>query len=136
AKNMTHKLVFYSSLNKKLQEEAYNKIQDFKPPTGTIHMLHSKEDQCLHKDELNNVINQGYMPFRILCPHCENHTNCPYTLERKTISTGIYFVTHPMLHYLKYRIPQSIPVPDMIVVDENILKGFYLQELLLFHISY
>jgi len=128
AKNMTDKLIIYSCLNKRQRDEAFkdikslsDKIQkDFSQHHENFHLLESREDLCHKKNQLKEITKKGCSPTQILCKGCEYRKTCDYYKQREKINTGIYFVTHRMLQYLV----DIIPNPDLIILDEDLLKGF------------
>jgi DNA-binding transcriptional ArsR family regulator len=73
---------------------------------------------------LNEITGEGFSPSLLLCPECEHLPECTYYQERNSLKPGIYFVTHHMLQYLKDKIPN----PDLIILDENLIGGFLLED--------
>jgi len=126
AENMaSDKLVLYSCYNKKLRDEAYKKIiEDFSANPDHIHVLESREDLCHRKEELKHATSKGFSPKRILCKHCPDFNKCQYYRQRKNLGPGIYFITHHMLQYLE----DIIPSPNLLILDEDILKGFLVED--------
>ena len=119
-----NKVILYSCLNKKLQTEAYEKILGFPGISNNIHLLKAKDELCARKSELLEVTRMGFSPSEVLCSRCEFKDQCEYYKQREIIENGIYFVTHHMLQYLT----RLIPEPDLIVLDENLVQGFLLED--------
>ena len=124
ANHMTNKLCIYSCFNKDLQREAYDIIRGLCPDHERFHLLQSREELCTKTRELKEVISMGYSPAEILCSTCENRDNCEYYKQRDISENGIYFVTHPMLKYIESRFPEL----DLLILDENLVDGFRLQD--------
>lgn len=119
------RIVIYAALNKALQKEAYRKISILAKQKKRFHLLQSREDSCMRKDELRNITSRGYSPSELLCSRCEYRASgCSYYAQRQEIGPGVYFVTQHMLQYLEDRIPN----PDLIILDENLKAGLLLEE--------
>ena len=118
------KTILYSCFNKKLQREAYEKIKTFTKSPDHIHLLEPREELCLKTRELAEVTSRGFSPSEILCSVCEHRKGCKYFAQRENMGSGIYFVTHHMLQYLE----PLFPAPDLIVLDENLVSGFLLED--------
>jgi len=118
------KIIIYSCYNKDLKNEAYNKILELTDNNENIFKIKSREELCSKKGELEIITNKGFSPAEILCSHCEFREECEYYQQYKNISPGIYFTTHHTLQYLT----QLFHAPDMIILDENLIAGFLLNE--------
>ncbi|MGC9329518.1 MAG: hypothetical protein ACP5I1_17925, partial [Candidatus Hinthialibacter sp.] len=117
------KTILYSCLNKTLKEEVYHTFLSFPIPKDKVHLLHARDEVCTKKEELNRITSRGYSPKQLLCSSCPERDSCLYYNERKTITPGVYFVTHHMLRYVEKEFQQA----DLIILDENILDGFLLE---------
>ncbi|MGA2226573.1 MAG: DNA polymerase, partial [Syntrophobacteraceae bacterium] len=118
------KTVFYSCFNRALKQEAYDKAVSFSSSGGKkIHLLKSLDELCKRPD-LKQVIERGFSPTEILCPSCEHQGNCDYHKQRGAMGPGLYFITHHMCRYLEAHVPH----PDLIILDENLIGGFKLEE--------
>ena len=117
------KTVFYSCFNRALKEEAYDKAVSFSKGGKQIHLLKSLDELCKRPD-LKQVIERGFSPTEILCPSCERQGNCDYHKQRGAMGPGLYFITHHMCRYLESHVPH----PDLIILDENLIGGFKLEE--------
>ena len=124
AKQKTKKLIIYSCFNKDLQRETYETIKSLSPDHDRFHLLQARDEICRKKRELHEIISMGYSPGELLCPTCEFKNVCEYYKQRENLQTGIYFVSHHMLQYLENRFPK----PDLIVLDENLIDGFRLED--------
>ena len=124
ANHMTNKLAIYSCFNKDLQREAYEIIKGLSPDHDRFHLLQSREELCTKTRELHEVISMGYSPAEILCSTCENRDRCEYYKQRDISENGIFFVTHHMLKYIESRFPKL----DLLILDENLVDGFRLQD--------
>ena len=116
------KTVLYSCYNKALQNEAYEACRRV-IGADRVHKLQSREDLCLRKDELLRVTRRGYSPAEFLCGSCDR-TTCQYYSQRHQGGPGIFLVTHHMLRFLE----RYFPAPDLIMLDEDIVKGFLLRD--------
>ncbi|MFC1554520.1 DNA polymerase [candidate division KSB1 bacterium] len=121
--NYIGKTVLYSTYNKKLQNEAFEDMLKLGPCMNVV-KLEAKEEVCEKKEELFKISNAGYRPSELLCTKCEFIKNCQYFEQRKELGQGIYFVTHHMLKYIERKISN----PDLLVLDEDILRGFLQKE--------
>ncbi len=124
ARHMTGKTVLYSCFNRDLQREAYDRIKSFSDSPDNVHLLQSREDLCYRKQDLNDVTRRGFSPAEILCTRCAHRKSCSYYEQREETKPGIYVVTHHMLRYLEPR----FPAPHLIVLDENLIDGFRLED--------
>lgn len=127
AEMASYKQILFSSFNKRLQEESYQKIMNMCPSddfAGYVHKLSPREDFCQKSQNLKEVIAKGYSPSEILCTNCEHRPACSYFEQKKGLRNGIFFVTHHMLQYLE----SIFSKPDLIVLDENLVSGFLMEE--------
>jgi len=124
AKISERKQIIYSSFNKALQQESFEKIKSFSKNHDNFHLIESRETLCQKKDELNVITKEGYSPAELLCPGCEHRKICRYFKQKESIQYGVYFVTHHMLQYLEALFPD----PDLIILDENLISGFLLND--------
>ncbi|MFH2060470.1 MAG: DNA polymerase [Pseudomonadota bacterium] len=114
------KVIIYSSYNKALQQESYQKAKELSLNPDKFFLLKPKMDLCKVPQKLKDVVMRGFSPAEILCSKCEYKSKCSYYEQRKDLGPGIYFVTHKMLEYLE----SILPRPDLIILDENIQSGF------------
>jgi DNA polymerase I len=114
------KVIIYSSYNKALQQESYQKAKELSLNPDKFILLKPKMDLCRVPHKLMDVVMRGFSPAEILCSKCEYKSGCSYYEQRKDLGPGIYFVTHKMLQYLE----SILPRPDLIILDENIQSGF------------
>ncbi|MBT5529851.1 MAG: hypothetical protein HOK35_11875 [Cytophagia bacterium] len=114
------KVIIYSSYNKALQKESYQKAKEFSLNPDKFFLLKSKIDSCKIPHRLQEVTLRGFSPAEILCSKCEYKSKCAYYEQRKGLGPGVYFVTHKMLQYLE----NILPNPDLLILDENIQNGF------------
>jgi DNA polymerase I-like protein with 3'-5' exonuclease and polymerase domains len=118
------KQVLYSSFNRALLDEAYEKIKTFGKDPSLFHKIESMENLCLKKSQLTDINGRGFSPSEFLCRSCEYREKCQYIQQKQNLGTGVYFVVHHMLQYLE---PLFLS-PDMIILDENLISGFLLKE--------
>ncbi len=118
------KVIVYSSLNKALKEEAYDRCKGLGIAEDHLHMLHARDEVCTRPNRLLEVCKSGYSPANLLCNDCGERGTCAYYQERGHISNGVHFVTHAMLPYLTERLEKT----DLIILDENLLAGFLVEE--------
>ena len=117
------KTVIYSTYNRKLKKEAFDHMKSIASDMNLV-LLDSKEEVCLKKDQLISITKKGYSPSDMLCSRCELKIDCQYYNQRKEFEPGVYFVTHHMLKYIE----EKIPNPDLLILDEDILRGFLHKE--------
>ncbi|MFO7972825.1 MAG: hypothetical protein R6U40_13905, partial [Desulfobacterales bacterium] len=119
--------ILFSSFNRKLQEESYEKAKALcsdQQLHSWFHRLVAREEVCKKKDELRQETKLGYSPSEMLCKTCEYKNECLYFTQKQNIGNGVCFVTHHMLQYLG----GICPSPDLIILDENVLSGFLMEE--------
>lgn len=122
--NTPGRQVIYSCFNKDLQKESYEKIKSFSKNHDSFHLIESRESLCQKNRELNDITQKGFSPAELLCPRCKQRSECPYYKQKENIGWGVYFVTHHMLQYLVTLFPD----PDLIILDENLVSGFLIEE--------
>ncbi len=129
AKMKDEKIIFYSSCNTALKEEANNVLKRILDRNGqdaeNIFLIKPRDQLCSRKDELNEITTRGYSPAEILCSNCHLKKSCEYYHQKDFSKPGIYFLTHNMLKHIDeyFRV-----TPDLIVLDDDIMKGFFNEE--------
>lgn len=118
------KQILYSSFNRGLRDEAYEKINTFGKDPSLFHKIESMENLCLKKNQLSDINGRGFSPSEFLCRSCEYREQCQYIQQKQNLGKGVYFITHHMLQYLE---PLFLS-PDVIILDENLISGFLLKE--------
>ncbi|SDP81097.1 DNA polymerase family A [Desulforhopalus singaporensis] len=119
------KVIVYAAFNRQLQEEAYNKCIELLGHSNGLHLLQSQAVACQRSGEVENITDRGFSPKELLCNSCKNRdADCEYFKQRKNLGPGVYFVTLHMLQYLV----ETIPKPDLLILDENLKAGFLLEE--------
>lgn len=119
------KVIVYAAFNRQLQEEAYNKCIELLGHSNGLHLLQSQAVACQRSGEVEIITDRGFSPKELLCNSCKHRdADCEYFKQRKNLGPGVYFVTLHMLQYLV----ETIPKPDLLILDENLKAGFLLEE--------
>ena len=71
-------VIIYSCLNKKLRDEAYEKMIEISDSDDNIRKLEAREDLCMKKDEHKEITEKGFSPSTVLCSKCEYRNNWHY----------------------------------------------------------